>query len=314
VKTKSFIADIAREWDTSRDGSVSKMEFRQNIRKLLEDKNADAKEMDRLFDQLDADRSGSLEVSEIKDALKKLHEAAANATVRAANEGAQASELRARAQRASKVAEAIVSSEEKAAELKEAESRLEQSVGVQLGTKLSNKGAKVGEIVAKWGGGDGSIDKTEFSTQVRALGVVCTDEELEELFDSIDDDGGGTLDVPEVRRALKSFAEESDQLKAVVKAVRQKSADLTKLARELQSEWRVVVAREEAEEVAEREREAREAEAKAAAAAELKAARVAALAEKKAAEAAEKAAFDAKIKARRQATKELADEALTLMA
>ena len=63
--------------------------------------------------------------------------------MRAATEGAHATELRARAQRARRVAEALVSSEEEAVELKEAESRLEQSVGVQLGTKLSNKGAKV---------------------------------------------------------------------------------------------------------------------------------------------------------------------------
>ena len=88
--------------------------------------------------------------------------------MRAATEGAHATELRARAQRARRVAEALVSSEEEAVELKEAESRLEQSVGVQLGTKLSNKGAKVRygpEIVAKWGGGDGSIPSLSLSPQ-----------------------------------------------------------------------------------------------------------------------------------------------------
>ena len=58
VKTKSFIANILGEWDVSHDGTVSKMEFRQNIRKLLDDKSVVAKEMDTLFDKLDADHSG----------------------------------------------------------------------------------------------------------------------------------------------------------------------------------------------------------------------------------------------------------------
>ena len=51
------------------------MEFRGNVRKLLP--KADVKEIDALYDTMDDDRSGALEVAEVRVAFKRFAEAAA---------------------------------------------------------------------------------------------------------------------------------------------------------------------------------------------------------------------------------------------
>ena len=49
-----FVDNLVREWDPNRDGSISLMEFRANLKKLLP--KSDVKDIDALFESLDLDR------------------------------------------------------------------------------------------------------------------------------------------------------------------------------------------------------------------------------------------------------------------
>ena len=42
--------------------------------------------------------------------------------------------------------------------------------------------------------GDGCIDKKEFRKSIAALGYDCPKEDIDGLFDTFDEDGGGTID------------------------------------------------------------------------------------------------------------------------
>ena len=52
----SMIHDLVRDWDPNRDGHISKMEFRTNIRSLLSDSSVETSKIDELFSSLDGDR------------------------------------------------------------------------------------------------------------------------------------------------------------------------------------------------------------------------------------------------------------------
>lgn len=54
----SFIEHLMREWDPNRDGFISKMEFRQDIRSLVS--NAQVKDVDDLFERIDVDHNGEV--------------------------------------------------------------------------------------------------------------------------------------------------------------------------------------------------------------------------------------------------------------
>jgi len=160
--------------------------------------------------------------------------------------------------------------------------------------------------VRDWGGSDGSIDRAEWRKEVRALGgghMVADNQELDAIFESIDKDGGGTLDIPEVKQALKRFADESEQQKAAVKLARQQWSELARIAREGQAAWRTEVIKQAEEEAAAVAKETHETQVRASEAAAARAAKAEAAAEKKAAAAAAKAASDANIKARQQGAK-----------
>ena len=78
VTPGATIEKILRDWDPNRDGAVSRMEFRQGVRKLIE--KADMKHIDALFAELDTDHSGELDIDETRVALKKLQKSATGAT------------------------------------------------------------------------------------------------------------------------------------------------------------------------------------------------------------------------------------------
>lgn len=72
--TATFLTATMKEWDPNRDGSISKMEFRQNVRNLVA--KADVKESDSLFESLDTEKKGELDTDAVKKALRKLFDAA----------------------------------------------------------------------------------------------------------------------------------------------------------------------------------------------------------------------------------------------
>ena len=130
--------------------------------------------------------------------------------------------------------------------------------------------------------------------------MVCEASEIDQLFQSLDADGGGSLDVAEIKLALKRLEEEAFHARQNVRLLSQTIVELVRAMRAAQAEWREARKAEDdavAERLAQRQREADE---KAAAEAEAAAARDAARAEKKAKAAADKAAADSRIEAKRR--------------
>ena len=132
-KVKSTtLKDLIREWDKNGDGDISKMEFRIVVRNKLDIK-ADNKEIDALFNSLDTDGGGQLDLSEIKPALQALQDAAAGADQEAAQLRSEAERLQARAAEMLEVAQAteILEKEElRLEELRNATS-IEAKIGVR---------------------------------------------------------------------------------------------------------------------------------------------------------------------------------------
>ena len=290
------IADLVRSWDPNGDGDISKMEFRQNVRKMLGSK-VEVKEVDKMFDELDADKGGSLDLAELRQAFKKLQDKAASAATSAGSVGEQAEFFRRRADLARRSVEPVRAHEKAKKELTKLQDN--QSLGARIGSWLFGK--QIATVIAKWDkSGDGNLDRAEFRENVQGLGMGASNIECDELFESLDSDGGGELDVSEIRKAFKVLQDEAAQTKEQIKELKAQEADLKKAAKQAQNEWKEAM-REDAEAKAEAEAKAKvEAEAAAAAAEAARVAKEAKAAEKKAEEEARQAEFAAKIAAKRK--------------
>jgi len=299
-KPAAFLADLMRDWDPNRDGSITKMEFRHNIKKLLpNDKRLDTKEIDTLFDALDEDKGGELDSAELRLALKKLQDIATSAAIDVASIQANSERLEQRAALVKELAETVRVYETKEADIAQLIIN-GTSTGARLGSVLKQKGLKVADVVAKWGGSDGLIEKEEFRRELLALGLHAGHADMDALFDSLDGDGGGALDSSEVKAALKRFADEAETMGTTLKKLKEDVRTIYAVAaKEATRRYKDLVAEEEAQAAEEMARAAQEAQRKAAKAAEAKAARETKAAEKAAAAAMEKAALEAKIVAKR---------------
>ena len=239
----------------------------------------------------------------MKTALKKLKDTSEAAAVEAAGMRSEAAVIREKAAGVVGVAEATDALERSDAELALLQGN--PTCESLLGAKIVSKGWKVADLMGKWDkDGDGSVSKDEFRVNVSAMGVQSSVAEVDALFDQYDDDGGGSLDLNELKPTLKKLIDAAQIRKAQVDEAVKAQVVVRKAAfkaqRELAearaAEARAAKAAEEAaakaaEEarLAEEERKRQEAEARAA---------------KAAAKAAEKAEYEAKIAARRKAQKE----------
>ena len=275
--------------------SVNKMQWRQEMRRLVEQPLT--KEVDDLFAELDIDKAGILDMAKLGGlrslpALAQEHEVLE--TERVAN-------LVQRAEEDDAAMEAAQAAE--AAQARLDESREKRSVRARVGALLAARNVKVSDLVNGWQSTQGEMSRGQFRRNLKSLGL--DDESLLEsdaLFDSLDSDGGGTLDIDELKEALTTLQEATKAEERELVRLRKSMVELWKEARAAQAK---MVQRRQEEVAAEREREEakaaqRRAEEEAREAARAKSARLAAEAMKRKAE--QQAAFEAKIAAKRMLT------------
>ena len=93
AKHKMSVPELIRKWDANGDGEIQKIELRQVVRNHLKIK-ADNKEIDALFDKLDSDGGGSIDMKEMASALKLFEKSVATAAEDQAAEMARGQQLR----------------------------------------------------------------------------------------------------------------------------------------------------------------------------------------------------------------------------
>jgi len=201
---------LVSEWDILGSGEITLVEFRKSLRdpKLgLPTALLEVGRVDALFQQLDEDHGGSLDLSEMRIAFQTFRSRARDLK---ASEEAARGQVQKRRQLAEEVQRAIDATEE----FEEANVHLgllrlmigkedspQQGGGavavvmggldVRLYAAMVKKNLKVGELAQLWDtDGDGSISRAEFVRNVKALVSNAEDEEAVALFTKLDEDGG----------------------------------------------------------------------------------------------------------------------------
>ena len=295
------VKDILREWDPNGDGTISRMEFRVDVRKMLGN-NVDVQEADALFKELDSDNSGAIDLEELKVALTQLKDAAVEASKSHAAKISAANEYRQRAQHAQEVAEATETVEELADEIHKLKNNT--SIEAQFFRAMQKKSLKVGgssaDLLAKFdSSGDQEINLKEFKRAVLSMGATASPQELTDLFNSLDSDGGRTLDKSEVNKWLTETLEKAEETKLSVQRLALNLVGALKAMKTAQAGWKKLMRAEEEANTKAAERQAAEEAERMATQARQAAAKQRAAEAKKAAADAEKAAFDARIAAKR---------------
>jgi hypothetical protein len=134
------------------------------------------------------------------------------------------------------------------------------STEFRLGTLLLQKASslKMSDIVRKWdANGDGKIDPDEFRLNVKKLGLVAPNFEIDRLFRDLDVDNGGDLDEDEVKQGFRDLMESASRDAARQKELRKTLSALVSSASALQAELR----KRNQEEEAAAEEDARQAKA-----------------------------------------------------
>ena len=81
------------------------------------------------------------------------------------------------------------------------------------------------------------MNKRQFRSNVRSTGIdEQSDAAIDELFDSIDLDGGGTLDLDELKKALSTLREASIDVDNEIVRLKKQATELWKFAKAAQLE------------------------------------------------------------------------------
>jgi Ca2+-binding EF-hand superfamily protein len=296
------VGEIVSKWATRGVEPITKMQFRQNVRRLVE--GSHSKEVDWLFAGLTEDTSSGVEVKAVRRALSKLKETAMRDQQRSVMLNEAASELHDRARRTREVAVATRESEDADARLEGL--RTNKTLGARLGAVLKSRNMKVGDLVRGWDpSGNGEVDKSEFRGHVRSLVDDAETAEIDALFESLDEDGGGSLDLDEIRHALKKLLEQSIKADEDIVVLGKTTVDLSRVAKAMQVELRRRQKIDEALAAERRERMEEEARERRRAEREARAERNAQISARRAVADAKREAFEERVNARRQGSARL---------
>jgi len=294
--TKSQIREIVNSWANPKSGEVSKMDFRKHVRKFVDE--PDIKKVDALFGSLDADGGGTLDADELTVAMRRFHDEATTQQAAEVVLRGRIAFLRTRMASVVEVQQQTAAAEEADAGVLRLESN--RLLDGRLGRAIGGKGLRLGDLVNTWEATNGEVSVKQFRRNVRTLVPDAEAEETDILFASLDADGGGTLDLDEIKDALAPLKEAAHEADSEVARLKKASVALWKAAKAAQLENQKV---RRADQVKAKEQAEEEAAAAARAGAEAEAAKAAKEAKAAAARRAkeeEKVYFQAKIQSRRQ--------------
>ena len=242
-------------------------------------------------------------MGELKAAVRKLQDAAAAVEAEAAAETSmieeEANRLRLKSEHAQLVLSAIEEAEreeERLAGLRGAK----QPLVVQLGELFKGKNIKPAELLRSYDlNNDGMLSKAEFAGAVKKLGLQVEPGESDKVFDELDEDGSGYIELTELKQVLRKLQDAMNEATAELRAVEKSAAALR--AKSAQSEKQLLAMEEaDAAAAAAREAAAREArESQAAEQAKRHSQAAARQAAQKAKSEAERQAFEAKVARKR---------------
>ena len=190
------VADLLSMWDTDGDNMIDVDEFRKAV--LALGFEAQDEEVDAIFEELDGNHSGTLELRELKQKL--FERGPATIPGRKPAPPAKVHDLR-----PMEWQEGLNAAKKVQEDLNKAE-RAKDAAGIskQLRVALARSSARLLDLFRAWDDNhDGLISKKEFRQAVVALGYDVPKVEVDALFDSFDKDGNGTIDYRELGRALR---------------------------------------------------------------------------------------------------------------
>lgn len=297
------VSALVREWAKRGVEPISKMEFRAHVRKVLNKVSVSTKDVDQLFESLDDDHGGSLDVEELTAALKELQ---TNAAAAAHAREQSSVGIEAERKKVEQVQEYLDRTEdyERAKAEFEAESQ-RRRLDAEVGQVLLLRKTKISELAAKWTDperDDGRIGQYGFRLHVLELGITPepSHEDIAELYNELDLDGDGSLDQEELQEALKTLQDAAAAVASEIDRLKEKAQQLGNIAKACQGDLKKLLEEEEAIAQAKAKAEAEAEEARVLAEKEAKARKLAEAEAIRRKKAEEKAAHDARIEAKRK--------------
>jgi len=306
--SKLALSELVREWDINGDGVLSKIEFRRACKNSL-GLIAANEEIDRVFSAFDTDHSDSLELSELRPALRSLHDAAVAANVEAQALRSLGSECAKRAAKFIEAAETMASIEADEVACAKVE-RAGQSVSHKLAHAFSRRALKLDDVIHKWPGllqvpnEQPKVSKAMFVKGVLEYRVLVHEKgvsEIEEWFDEELQSAHGATGKAQIflRQALAASIDAFKKRTAELAQLEMDVAEKRKVAKAQQT---AIAGAQAAEEEQMRRSQAaaeRAAEERAAAEEATKTAKLASFKRKKEQQQKEKQEFDERVKAKR---------------
>ncbi len=197
---------LFHHYDRDNSGGLEFDEFRRAVRKDVKvgPNEIPDNELRELFNGVDEDKSGTIDVEEFVELLQPVATAAIRAS-RAA-ERATTSPLSSSVGAASMSMEAVASAR-RHAEKAAAESRLQTVSGRVLSLLLDHATARRMNVLRVFHRFDvdesGQLDSDELLLAMSRLGIVISQADIQQLMRELDGDGGGTVSIAEFWQAVR---------------------------------------------------------------------------------------------------------------